>query len=89
MDLKKPVPSSHVAVALTCVALILWRIWAVPLVGLWRDAVVLLAIYGAFIQFAPVGRFRTSVTVATMAGLMLLYGKAQYPALLAFLSPPS
>ena len=89
MDLKKPLPSGHVVVALTCVALILWRIWAVPLAGLWRDPVVLLAIYGAFIQFAPVGRLRNSVTVATMAGLMLLYARAQYPAILAFLSPPS
>lgn len=89
MDLKKQVPASHVVVALTCVALILWRIWAVPLVALWRDPVVLLAVYGAFIMFAPVGRLRLSVTVATMACLMLLYARAQVPAILAFLSPPS
>jgi hypothetical protein len=86
MDLKKPIPPSHVAAVLTAVALILWRIWAIPLVGLWRDWIVILALYGVFALLAPVGRLRTSVTAAAMAGLMLIYAWGHVPRLLAFLS---
>ncbi len=83
MDLKKPIPAAHVVVALAAVALILWRIWALPLVGLWRDWVILLAIYGVFALFAPAGRLRNSVTVGAMAGLMLIYFCGRLPYFLA------
>jgi hypothetical protein len=85
MDLRKPIPASHVAAVLTAVALILWRIWAVPLAGLWRDWVILLSIFGVVSLFVPHGRARTSVTVGAMAGLMILYGWGQFPRILALL----
>ena len=85
MDLRKPIPASHVVAALTAVALILWRIWAVPVVGLWRDWAVLLTIYGVIALFTPEGRLRSSLTVGAMAGLMLLYLWGRFPLMLALL----
>ena len=40
---------------------------------------------GHLVLLTPVGRLRTSVTVGTMAGLMVFYAWEQVPRLLAFL----
>jgi len=85
MGYQKPVPPSQIVEVLVAIALILWRIWEVPIATLWRDWIVLLVAYAMFLSFAPAGRVRTSVTVAAMAGCMLLYAWGQGPHLLALL----
>jgi len=89
MDLKKPLPAAHVAAALVAVALILWRIWAVPVAGLWRDWVTLLAIYGVFALLAPAGRLRNAAAVGAMAGLLLIYFCGRFSQFLALFRDPA
>lgn len=89
MDFKRPIPASQAVEVLLAVALILWRIWARPIAGLWADWVTLLALYWIFTVLSPEGRVRTTVTVGSMAALVLLYAWSQSPFLLALLRTAS
>lgn len=88
MELKRKVPLTQVAEILTAVALLLWRIWDIPLASLWRDWVTLLALYWVFIVFAEGKRIGSSITLTLMAALMLIYGWGQFPYLLALFGTP-
>ena len=85
MDFKKPLSPSAVAEALTAALLILWRIWEVPVVTLWRDWITVLSIFWLFQVLAPAGRARAAVTFGAMAGLAVLYGWGQVPHVFALL----
>jgi hypothetical protein len=85
IDFRSKIPASQIAEVLGATALILWRIWEIPLTGLWRDWITLLAVYWLFSIFAGEKRSATPVTLTLMAGLMILYGWGQYPYLLRLL----
>jgi len=83
MELNQKIPLTQVAEVLAAIALLLWRIWDVPLDSLWHDWVSLLSLYWLFNIFAEGKRIGASVTLMLMAALMLLYGWGQFPYLLA------
>ena len=85
MDFKKPLPPAAVAEGLIAVLLILWRVWEVPVVGLWRDWITVLSIFWLFQIMAPAGRAKAAVTFGAMAGLAVLYGWGQFPHVFALL----
>jgi hypothetical protein len=85
IDYRRRIPASQVAEVLGAMALILWRIWEIPLTSLWRDWLTLLATYWLFNIFASGRRFVTPVTVILMTGLMILYGWGQCPHVLRLL----
>jgi hypothetical protein len=59
--------------------LLLWRILALPLPGLWRDWITLLSIYWIFTVFASRSKAWPYVTAAAMILLTALYIHGQFP----------
>ncbi len=85
IDYRRKIPASHLAEVFGAIALILWRIWEIPLTSLWRDWLMLLAGYWLFNIFAGERRSVTPVTLLLMTGLMILYGWGQCPHVLSLL----
>jgi hypothetical protein len=77
--LKAEIPARRIAEILGIVALLLWRIYACPLAGLWRDWVTLLAVYW-IVSIALTGkRAWAPATTCFMLALMTLYLWGQMP----------
>ena len=58
---------------------ILWRILSQPINELWRDWILILAAYVAFMALRGTSRQATPVTIATMAYLLGFYVIGQLP----------
>lgn len=82
MDLKSRIPQSQVWEVLGALFLILWRIWMMP-DSFWRDWAALLGLYWGFLIFCTNPRWRSTGTIAWIAGLTILYGWGRLPLLLA------
>lgn len=83
IDLRQKVSGRQAAEILTALFLILWRIWDIPLVALWRDWVTLLCLYWFSLVCCGRPAVQTRVRVVAMSGFMLLYAWGQFPHLLA------
>lgn len=66
-------------------AILAWRYRSYPFSGLWRDWVVILALFWIFTVLAGRTRSWPWVTGAVMAGLLTLYSMGQLPLTLALL----
>jgi len=88
IDWKRSISRRQASEVLTAIALILWRVWEIPLVNLWRDWITVLAVYWGFLIFVENPRLRGRVTLVSAAGLMLLYGWGQFPHLLSQFGGP-
>ncbi|MBV8880658.1 MAG: hypothetical protein JO332_11870 [Planctomycetaceae bacterium] len=83
MNVKREIPGRQVAEVLAAVALLLWRIWDVPLDRLWRDWVAVLALFWIAAVALGDSPRRASVLAAVAAGLMGIYAWGQAPHALA------
>ena len=83
IDWKQKISALRIAEVLAAAALLLWRIWEIPLVTLWRDWVTILTAYWMFLIAVQDPRVRLRGTVVATTGLMLLYACGQVPHLLA------
>jgi len=88
VDWKRSISRRQAAEILTAIALILWRIWEIPLVNLWRDWITILAVYWGILIFVENPRLRGRVTLVSAAGLVLLYGWGQFPHLVSQFGGP-
>jgi hypothetical protein len=88
IDLKRSIGPRRIVEVLAIIAVLLWRIWEIPLVILWRDWVTLLAIYWFFLVLVENPRVRGRATAAAAAALMLIYGWGQFPHLLSQFGGP-
>jgi hypothetical protein len=62
---------------------VLWRLVSQPLALVWRDWLLILALYWLFTTVARTSRVWTTVTLATMASLLGIYVAGQMPHILA------
>ena len=77
--LKAEVPPRQIAEILGAMALVFWRILTCPLEQLWRDWVILLAVYWVAAVVLSGKRALMPVTAAFGAALMALYLWGQIP----------
>jgi hypothetical protein len=66
-------------------AVLAWRVLTAPAAELWRDWIVVLALYGAFAALAPRARALPTVTASVAAYLLGIYAHGQLPYALAAL----
>jgi hypothetical protein len=89
MDFRKRVPLEQLLEILGALVLLLWRVWATAIVGVWRDWLAWLALYWFLDVLISHPRVRPWLAVGTMAVLMAIYGSGQGPNLSALLGNPS
>lgn len=74
---RRRIEPAQTAEVLAAVGLILWRLWDLVLQGLWRDWLMILAVFWLLSAVAPDRPWRRHLAAATVVLLMAIYAIGQ------------
>ena len=74
---RRRIEPARAAEVLAAVGLIVWRLWDLALLGVWRDWLTILAAFWLILGIAPDRPWRRHLAAATVVVLMAIYAIGQ------------